>query len=150
MLWYFGVFQFAMGLNMPAKTVVFTAVRKWDGDSHRWMSSGEYIQVPFLVTTLLSFCILWILHGSRMACCAGKEIQQLLCNAPLISVVFLLPSYLLLCIIFDALPNHLKDLFFSKVCSTWPFTFFCSLYLVLKKRSAQLQLPSRQGMIVVS
>ena len=36
--------QFAMGLNMPAKTVVFTAVRKWDGDAHRWMSSGEYIQ----------------------------------------------------------------------------------------------------------
>ena len=34
-----------MGLNMPAKTVVFTALRKWDGIAHRWMSSGEYIQV---------------------------------------------------------------------------------------------------------
>lgn len=34
-----------MGLNMPAKTVVFTAVRKWDGDSHRYIGSGEYIQV---------------------------------------------------------------------------------------------------------
>lgn len=37
--------QFAMGLNMPAKTVVFTAVKKWDGDSHRFIGSGEYIQV---------------------------------------------------------------------------------------------------------
>lgn len=34
-----------MGLNMPAKTVVFTAVKKWDGDSHRYIGSGEYIQV---------------------------------------------------------------------------------------------------------
>lgn len=34
-----------MGLNMPAKTVVFTSVRKWDGDSHRFIGSGEYIQV---------------------------------------------------------------------------------------------------------
>ena len=37
--------QFAMGLNMPAKTVVFTAVKKFDGDSHRYIGSGEYIQV---------------------------------------------------------------------------------------------------------
>ena len=33
-----------MGLNMPAKTVVFTAMQKWDGENHRWMTSGEYIQ----------------------------------------------------------------------------------------------------------
>ncbi len=25
-----------MGLNMPARTVVFTALRKWDGEEHRW------------------------------------------------------------------------------------------------------------------
>ena len=34
-----------MGLNMPARTVVFTAMSKWDGEANRWMSSGEYIQV---------------------------------------------------------------------------------------------------------
>jgi ATP-dependent RNA helicase DOB1 len=32
-----------MGLNMPAKTVIFTAVRKFDGESFRWISGGEYI-----------------------------------------------------------------------------------------------------------
>ncbi|KMS98455.1 hypothetical protein BVRB_4g091500 isoform C [Beta vulgaris subsp. vulgaris] len=37
--------KFAMGLNMPAKTVVFTAVKKFDGDSHRYIRSGEYIQM---------------------------------------------------------------------------------------------------------
>ena len=26
-----------MGLNMPAKTVVFTAVRKFDGENFRWI-----------------------------------------------------------------------------------------------------------------
>lgn len=34
-----------MGLNMPAKTVVFTSVKKWDGDTNRYIGSGEYIQV---------------------------------------------------------------------------------------------------------
>lgn len=41
----FNMLQFAMGLNMPAKTVVFTSFQKWDGDSHRYIGSGEYIQV---------------------------------------------------------------------------------------------------------
>jgi hypothetical protein len=49
--------QFAMGLNMPAKTVVFTAVKKWDGDSHRFIGSGEYIQV---IEDLIAFFFFWI------------------------------------------------------------------------------------------
>ncbi|KAL3651514.1 Exosome RNA helicase MTR4 [Castilleja foliolosa] len=36
---------FSIGLNMPAKTVVFTNVRKFDGDKFRWITSGEYIQM---------------------------------------------------------------------------------------------------------
>lgn len=30
---------------MPAKTVVFTNTRKWDGKDFRWVTSGEYIQM---------------------------------------------------------------------------------------------------------
>lgn len=30
---------------MPAKTVVFTSVRKFDGKEQRWLSGGEYIQM---------------------------------------------------------------------------------------------------------
>lgn len=30
---------------MPAKTVVFTNVQKWDGVSFRSLSGGEYIQM---------------------------------------------------------------------------------------------------------
>ena len=34
-----------MGLNMPARTVVFTSVRKFDGKEFRNVSSGEYTQM---------------------------------------------------------------------------------------------------------
>ena len=36
---------FAMGLNMPARTVLFTSTKKFDGVQNRTMSSGEYIQM---------------------------------------------------------------------------------------------------------
>ena len=36
---------FSMGINMPAKTVVFTSIEKFDGDEYRWISGGEYIQM---------------------------------------------------------------------------------------------------------
>ncbi|XP_059449280.1 DExH-box ATP-dependent RNA helicase DExH9 [Corylus avellana] len=41
----FATETFSIGLNMPAKTVVFSNVRKFDGDKFRWISSGEYIQM---------------------------------------------------------------------------------------------------------
>ncbi|CAI5509433.1 unnamed protein product [Closterium sp. Naga37s-1] len=41
----FATETFSIGLNMPAKTVVFTNVRKWDGTKSRWLSGGEYIQM---------------------------------------------------------------------------------------------------------
>ena len=41
----FATETFSIGLNMPAKTVVFTSVRKWDGAGFRWVSGGEYIQM---------------------------------------------------------------------------------------------------------
>lgn len=41
----FATETFSIGLNMPAKTVVFTNVRKFDGNEWRNLSSGEYIQM---------------------------------------------------------------------------------------------------------
>lgn len=41
----FATETFAMGLNMPAKTVVFTKLNKWDGQETRPLTSGEYIQM---------------------------------------------------------------------------------------------------------
>lgn len=41
----FATETFAMGLNMPARTVLFTNARKFDGRDFRWISSGEYIQM---------------------------------------------------------------------------------------------------------
>ncbi|KAJ3323503.1 ATP-dependent RNA helicase mtr4 [Boothiomyces sp. JEL0866] len=41
----FATETFSIGLNMPAKTVVFTSVRKFDGKEQRWLSGGEYIQM---------------------------------------------------------------------------------------------------------
>ena len=41
----FATETFSIGLNMPAKTVVFTAVRKWDGSEFRNLTSGEFIQM---------------------------------------------------------------------------------------------------------
>ena len=41
----FATETFSIGLNMPAKTVVFTNVRKYDGSEFRNLSSGEYIQM---------------------------------------------------------------------------------------------------------
>ncbi|KAK1443673.1 ATP-dependent RNA helicase ski2-like protein [Babesia gibsoni] len=36
---------FSMGVNMPARCVVFTSLSKWDGQMNRLITSGEYIQM---------------------------------------------------------------------------------------------------------
>jgi len=41
----FATETFSIGINMPARTVVFTSTRKFDGQDFRWISSGEYIQM---------------------------------------------------------------------------------------------------------
>ncbi|KAI9793488.1 MAG: ATP-dependent RNA helicase mtr4 [Peltula sp. TS41687] len=41
----FATETFSIGLNMPAKTVVFTNVRKFDGQSLRWVTPSEFVQM---------------------------------------------------------------------------------------------------------
>jgi ATP-dependent RNA helicase DOB1 len=41
----FATETFSMGINMPARTVIFTASRKFDGTDFRFISAGEYIQM---------------------------------------------------------------------------------------------------------
>ena len=41
----FSTETFSMGLNMPARTVVFTSVKKFDGEKQRYLTGGEYIQM---------------------------------------------------------------------------------------------------------
>jgi len=32
-----------MGVNSPSRTVVFTKIKKFDGEKLRWLSGSEYI-----------------------------------------------------------------------------------------------------------
>lgn len=41
----FATETFAMGVNMPARTVVFTAIHKYDNQSFRLLEAGEYVQM---------------------------------------------------------------------------------------------------------
>merc|ERR1719204_1725801 len=41
----FATETFAMGVNMPAKVVIFSALEKYDGIENRFLRSGEYPQM---------------------------------------------------------------------------------------------------------
>ncbi len=47
----FATETFAMGLNMPATTCVFTSMRKWDGESNRYAFSWQLLMLKPLTSS---------------------------------------------------------------------------------------------------
>lgn len=50
----FATETFAMGVNMPARTVLFTSCRKFDGKDFRWVLFGIIFLV--IITDPIDFC----------------------------------------------------------------------------------------------
>ena len=70
----FATETFAMGLNMPARTVLFTSSRKFDGKDFRWVSLC-LLDFFFIWTvkcweiyniSLLAFCQLWLNNNKNL------------------------------------------------------------------------------------
>lgn len=74
----FATETFAMGLNMPARTVLFTSPRKFDGKEMRWITSGEYIQMSGRAGRrgLDDKGIVILMIDEKVSKAAGKEIVQ--------------------------------------------------------------------------
>ena len=67
-----------MGVNMPARTVLFTSTRKFDGKDFRWVSSGEYIQMSGRAGRrgLDDKGIVILMVDEKMSPAAGKNILK--------------------------------------------------------------------------
>uniref|UniRef100_V5H1W4 Putative cytoplasmic exosomal rna helicase ski2 dead-box superfamily n=1 Tax=Ixodes ricinus TaxID=34613 RepID=V5H1W4_IXORI len=74
----FATETFAMGLNMPARTVLFTNARKFDGKDFRWVTSGEYIQMSGRAGRrgLDDRGIVILMIDEKMSPAAGKDIVK--------------------------------------------------------------------------
>ena len=71
----FATETFSIGINMPAKTVVFTNTRKYDGKDFRWITSGEYIQVLlYVMLTISKSTLVDLLHMMFDICQSTEEI----------------------------------------------------------------------------
>ena len=58
----FATETFAIGVNMPARSVIFNGVRKNDGRSFRELWAGEYVLIASLIAFLIAFLIAsWLL-----------------------------------------------------------------------------------------
>jgi antiviral helicase SKI2 len=80
----FATETFAMGVNMPARAVVFGALRKHDGNAMRDLTPGEYTQMAGragrrgLDTTGVVLIACW----DQRDIMAPHELQGILCGQP--------------------------------------------------------------------
>ena len=74
----FATETFAMGLNMPARTVLFTSTQKFDGKDFRFVTSGEYIQMSGRAGRrgLDDKGIVILMVDEKMSPAAGREIVK--------------------------------------------------------------------------
>lgn len=74
----FATETFSIGLNMPAKTVVFTTVRKFDGITQRWVTPSEFVQMSGRAGRrgLDERGIVIMMIGEKMEPTAAKEILR--------------------------------------------------------------------------
>jgi len=72
----FATETFAMGLNMPARTVLFTSAQKFDGKDFRFVTSGEFIQMSGRAGRrgLDDKGIVILMVDEKMSPSAGREI----------------------------------------------------------------------------
>ena len=123
----FATETFAMGLNMPARTVVFTSAQKFDGKDMRWVSSGEYIQMSGRAGRrgLDERGIVILMVDDRMNPAIGKELVKgksvilisfhILISSPPLGTVHVLRQHI------DCLGEFRK----------WPFLLMFSTVLML-------------------
>ena len=76
----FATETFSTGLNMPAKTVVFTNARKFDGGGFRWLTSGEYIQMSGRAGAAASTTAVGRPHPCLVQTCPAQGLRG--CHAP--------------------------------------------------------------------
>lgn len=72
----FATETFAMGLNMPARTVLFTGMRKFDGKNYRFITPGEYVQMSGRAGRrgIDSKGIVILMVDEKMPAAAGRDI----------------------------------------------------------------------------
>ena len=127
----FSTETFAMGINMPAKTVVFTNTRKWDGLEYRILLSGEYIQMAGRAGRRgkddRGLCI--IMFDEKVEPETAKS--MFLGSATKIYSAFHLGYNMLINLLRleGASPDHSKIVRYSKVIIVSKFSFILCLYM---------------------
>ena len=98
----FATETFAVGINMPTKTVIFTSLYKFDGNSQRELYSHEYIQMAGRAGRRGIDKIGHVIHCNNLFKLEMNNYKNLLCgNAKLLTSQFKISFNLILKIIYS-------------------------------------------------